>query len=204
MYERTLGSVARWMIVVAVSTLLTTGLVLTIKNETSSTGLTTSATSSTSTTTSPVVASSNPLPPEPLSDLELGIAWATIEAEHNHRMEHERAARTRMSLARASAASKAPVSTKTRSAPRTASTPSSGGSDVWARLAQCESGGTNANTGNGYYGYFQFHPRTWRSVGMSGLPTDHDYGTQLAAAQRLQARSGWGQWPACSRKLGLR
>ena len=39
---------------------------------------------------------------------------------------------------------------------------------------------------------------------MSGNPVDYDYGTQLAAAQRLQARSGWGQWPHCARRLGLR
>lgn len=76
--------------------------------------------------------------------------------------------------------------------------------DIWSRLAQCESGNTNANTGNGYYGYFQFHPATWRSVGGTGLPIDHGYGEQLHRAQILQSRSGWGQWPACSRKLGLR
>lgn len=76
--------------------------------------------------------------------------------------------------------------------------------DVWWSLALCESGGTNANTGNGFYGYFQFMPSTWNGIGYPGLPTDHGYETQRAAAQALQARSGWGQWPACSSKLGLR
>ena len=77
--------------------------------------------------------------------------------------------------------------------------------DVWASLADCESGGNAAtNTGNGYYGAFQFSLPTWRSVGETGLPSDYSYSHQRAAAQRLQARSGWGQWPACSRKLGLR
>lgn len=76
--------------------------------------------------------------------------------------------------------------------------------DVWAALARCESGMTNADTGNGYYGYFQFLPSTWRSVGEVGLPTDYGYSHQRRAAQTLQARSGWGQWPACSRMLGLR
>lgn len=76
--------------------------------------------------------------------------------------------------------------------------------DVWSALADCESGGDpTTNTGNGYYGAFQFSLATWRSVGESGLPSAHSYGHQRAAAQRLQARSGWGQWPACSRKLGL-
>lgn len=76
--------------------------------------------------------------------------------------------------------------------------------DVWAALAQCESGMTNANTGNGYYGYFQFSAATWTSVGGPGLPTDHGYETQLSFAQKLQAQSGWGQWPYCSIKIGVR
>lgn len=74
---------------------------------------------------------------------------------------------------------------------------------VWADLAECESGMTNAETGNGFSGYFQFSLSTWRSVGETGRPSDYSYAHQLAAAQRLQARSGWGQWPACSRLLGL-
>lgn len=80
------------------------------------------------------------------------------------------------------------------------------GGDVWGALARCESGGNPKAVGGGgrFYGAFQFSPSTWRSLGYSGLPTDYDYGTQLAAAQKLQARSGWGQWPHCSRKLGLR
>lgn len=76
--------------------------------------------------------------------------------------------------------------------------------DVWWRLALCESGGTNANTGNGFYGYFQFLPSTWRSVGGTDLPTDHGYTEQRHRAQILRARSGWSPWPSCSRKLGLR
>jgi resuscitation-promoting factor RpfA len=73
------------------------------------------------------------------------------------------------------------------------------------RLAQCESGGRwNINTGNGYYGGLQFSPTTWRSIGYSGLPHQHSREVQIQAGQKLQARSGWGQWPACSRKLGLR
>ena len=73
------------------------------------------------------------------------------------------------------------------------------------RLAQCESGGRwGINTGNGYFGGLQFSAATWRSVGGTGLPHEHSRETQIARGQKLQARSGWGQWPACSRKLGLR
>lgn len=78
--------------------------------------------------------------------------------------------------------------------------------DVWARLAACESGGNpRARSASGlYFGAFQFSLATWRSLGYGGNPVDHSYATQLEAARRLQARSGWGQWPRCSRRLGLR
>lgn len=78
--------------------------------------------------------------------------------------------------------------------------------DVWWRLAGCETGYKydNPNTGNGYYGYFQFSATTWRSVGGTGLPHEHSYEVQKSFAIRLHQRSGWGQWPYCSRKLGLR
>lgn len=78
--------------------------------------------------------------------------------------------------------------------------------DVWTALARCESGGNpRAVSSSGtYFGAFQFSLSTWRSLGYSGNPIDHPYETQLAAAHKLQARSGWGQWPVCARKLGLR
>ncbi|GAA4724332.1 hypothetical protein GCM10023216_12860 [Isoptericola chiayiensis] len=77
--------------------------------------------------------------------------------------------------------------------------------DVWGQLAQCESGGrVHISTGNGYYGMYQFTARTWRSVGGRGLPHRHGAREQTKRAQILQARAGWGQWPHCTRKLGLR
>lgn len=87
---------------------------------------------------------------------------------------------------------------------------SSGGSQgsapagVWAQLAQCESGGNPAtNTGNGYYGLYQFSLPTWQAMGGSGLPSEASAAEQTQRAQKLQAQSGWGQWPACAAKLGL-
>jgi hypothetical protein len=75
---------------------------------------------------------------------------------------------------------------------------------VWAELRNCESGGNYAeDTGNGYYGAYQFAPSTWWSLGFSGLPSSASPATQDRAAAELQARSGWGQWPACSAALGL-
>lgn len=75
---------------------------------------------------------------------------------------------------------------------------------VWAALAQCESGGNPAtNTGNGYYGLYQFSLGTWQSVGGTGLPSEATAAEQTMRAQILQQRAGWGQWPHCARQLGL-
>ncbi|HWJ52422.1 MAG TPA: ubiquitin-like domain-containing protein [Propionibacteriaceae bacterium] len=83
------------------------------------------------------------------------------------------------------------------------STPASG--SVWDRLAQCESGGNwSINSGNGYYGGLQFSLGTWRAYGGSGYPHQNSRAQQIAIGQKLQAAAGWGQWPACSSKLGLR
>lgn len=99
-----------------------------------------------------------------------------------------------------------------RSKPRTSpqparevETPTPAG-DVWHALAMCESGmRQNATSPNGLYlSYFQWSLPTWRSVGGAGDPRTVPYETQVELAKRLQARSGWSQWPACSRKLGLR
>ena len=75
----------------------------------------------------------------------------------------------------------------------------------WDRLAQCESGGNWAiNTGNGYYGGLQFSASSWQAVGGSGLPHQASRETQIAMGERLKASQGWGAWPSCSAKLGLR
>jgi resuscitation-promoting factor RpfA len=76
--------------------------------------------------------------------------------------------------------------------------------DDFARLRMCESGGNyQTNTGNGFYGAYQFAAGTWHGLGYSGLPSDATPSTQDAAARTLQSQQGWSPWPACSRKLGL-
>jgi hypothetical protein len=70
--------------------------------------------------------------------------------------------------------------------------------EAWRPVAVCESGDNPAiNTGNGYYGWVQFSLPTWRSVGGSGLPSDHDRAEQAYRADILRQRSGLGQWPVC-------
>lgn len=73
--------------------------------------------------------------------------------------------------------------------------------DLWERLRRCESHGNYAtNTGNGYYGAYQFSAPTWRSMNTGyDLPHLAPPEVQDDAARRLQARSGWGQWPVCAR-----
>ncbi len=76
---------------------------------------------------------------------------------------------------------------------------------TWEALAQCESNGNwSINTGNGYYGGLQFLPETWWAVGGSGYPHQASKAEQIRRGEILQQRYGWGQWPACSRALGLR
>ncbi|PJJ43081.1 uncharacterized protein YabE (DUF348 family) [Glutamicibacter mysorens] len=88
-------------------------------------------------------------------------------------------------------------------------TPTPGGiSATWAALAKCESGGNwSINTGNGYYGGLQFSASSWRAVGgtqYAPLPHQATPQEQIAAAEVLRRSGGWGHWPACSAKLGLR
>jgi len=76
---------------------------------------------------------------------------------------------------------------------------------AWDKLAQCESGGNwSINTGNGYYGGLQFSPRTWRAFGGTGMPHQASKAEQIAVAERTLAAQGWGAWPSCSKKMGLR
>jgi hypothetical protein len=75
---------------------------------------------------------------------------------------------------------------------------------VWLQLRECESSDNYAeNTGNGYYGAYQFSGQTWTNLGFPGRPDLESHQMQDQAAMKLQARSGWGQWPACSAALGL-
>lgn len=79
------------------------------------------------------------------------------------------------------------------------------GDTVWDKLAWCESTGNwAANTGNGYYGGVQFSKSSWKAVGGEGLPSDASREEQIMRAEKLLAVQGWGAWPACSKKLGLR
>ena len=76
---------------------------------------------------------------------------------------------------------------------------------MWDRLAECESGGNwSISTGNGYYGGLQFSQGSWQAAGGSGNPANASLEEQIRVAENLRSQQGWGAWPACSSKLGLR
>lgn len=102
-------------------------------------------------------------------------------------------------------ATPAPAAQSSYRTPVWTSAPAVAGGSVWDQLALCESGGNWAiNSGNGFYGGLQFTISSWQAVGGSGLPSDASREEQIMRAEKLLAMQGWGAWPACTSKLGLR
>ena len=65
-------------------------------------------------------------------------------------------------------------------------------------IAACESGGNpRTDTGNGFYGKYQFTLDTWQAVGGSGNPAQASEAEQDRRAAQLLAGAGPGQWPVC-------
>ena len=92
-----------------------------------------------------------------------------------HRLRH------RLRHARAAAAAAAPTA-----------------SPALQAIAVCESGGDpTANTGNGFYGKYQFTQATWESVGGSGNPAAASEAEQDRRATILYARAGSSPWLVC-------
>ncbi len=74
----------------------------------------------------------------------------------------------------------------------------------WLALRMCESGGNyREDTGNGYFGAYQFAPTTWWWLGYTGYPDNAQPAVQDRAARQLEARVGWSAWPVCSQVLHL-
>jgi resuscitation-promoting factor RpfA len=72
------------------------------------------------------------------------------------------------------------------------------------RLRLCESGNNyRMDTGNGYFGAYQFSRGAWHALGFHGRPDHARPGTQNRAARRMHARTGWHAWPACARREHL-
>jgi len=95
---------------------------------------------------------------------------------------------------------------------------------VWTRVADCETGDGDGrppyravwsyNGRSGFDGGLQFHPDTWRRAkalrSVRGVAYRYSFAylapawVQIRVADAWLAVTSWKQWPACSRKLGLR
>ncbi|SFW82405.1 transglycosylase family protein [Amycolatopsis australiensis] len=74
---------------------------------------------------------------------------------------------------------------------------------TWAKLRMCESSDRyTTNTGNGYYGAYQFDLPTWRSVGGQGRPDQAAPAEQDYRALYLYRMRGWQPWQ-CAGMLKL-
>ena len=86
--------------------------------------------------------------------------------------------------------------------------PAVAGGSVWDELVQCEATGDwHINTGNGFSGGLQFTPSTWQAFGGGEYAAQAHMASreeQIAVAEKVQAAQGWGAWPACTAKMGLR
>jgi len=107
----------------------------------------------------------------------------------------------------AAAAAKAQAEQAALAAQKAAATavvaaPASG--DAFAQLRACEAGGDyTRNSGNGYYGAYQYSLGSWANYDGYARPDLAPASVQDAKAQADQAARGWSPWPACSHKLGL-
>lgn len=76
--------------------------------------------------------------------------------------------------------------------------------DAFAQLRYCEAGGDyTRNSGNGYFGAYQYSIGTWNNYGGFARPDLAPAAVQDAKAAADVAARGWSAWPACSHKLGL-
>jgi peptidoglycan hydrolase-like protein with peptidoglycan-binding domain len=75
--------------------------------------------------------------------------------------------------------------------------------NAWLQLRICESSNRyDIDTGNGYYGAYQFSLSTWASVGGTGKPSDATPAEQDYRALMLYRKRGWSPW-TCAVMIGL-
>ncbi|PBC37817.1 resuscitation-promoting factor [Rhodococcus sp. ACPA4] len=130
-----------------------------------------------------------------------GERTATIEVKTVNGVE---AARTELSAT----VVKEPVAAVVKVGTKEPAVPAISNAATWDAIAQCEATGNWAiNTGNGFYGGLQFTQSTWQAFGGGEYASRADLATreqQIAIGEKVRAGQGWGAWPSCTSKLGLR
>lgn len=75
-------------------------------------------------------------------------------------------------------------------------------SEALARLRSCE-GSYTSNTGNGYYGAYQYDVSTWGNYKGYKYASDAPASVQDEKAWQTYQARGWQPWPSCKVKMGL-
>ncbi|HAC56583.1 TPA: hypothetical protein DCF80_03695, partial [Candidatus Saccharibacteria bacterium] len=76
--------------------------------------------------------------------------------------------------------------------------------EALARLRSCESGGRyDRNSGNGYYGAYQYDISTWANWGGFARADLAPPSVQDEKVWETYKRRGWQPWPSCKVKMGL-
>lgn len=126
----------------------------------------------------------------------------SVQAKSAKEADIEKAKQAEIERVRALEAQKqAQVQAQPKNTPQVAQ---NGSDEAFMQLSYCEAGGkATTNTGNGYYGAFQYDIQTWGNYMGYARPDLAPFEVQLAKAKETQARRGWSPWPSCARKLGL-
>lgn len=76
--------------------------------------------------------------------------------------------------------------------------------EALARLRSCEAGGVySRNSGNGYYGAYQYNVSTWANYGGFTYASDAPASVQDEKAWLTYQARGWQPWPSCKVSQGL-